>query len=150
MSTQTIRGDVWEACLPEAWTEASCNIAGTSYFEAPDHACGVYLASWQVQGNRLLDAMRVTRRVELKHLPGDQAHWVVVGKSESAGGAETEVVTEYFDRSDSYRIISRLLGHHDYYVRLVYHDYDCNDLATSNERSEPVVRSLRLRKPVGD
>jgi hypothetical protein len=115
------------------------------YFEAPDHSAGAYFSTWQMAGQLLLDAMRDTLRIELRNLPAtDHGSWEVLSRSESNSGPELEMLTEYFNLSAKYRIVSRLLGRGDRYVRLSLHDYHCIDPVVSAAHSSPIVASLVL------
>jgi hypothetical protein len=146
MSIQTISTDFWEVQFPETWVYKDQGIEKTTYFEAPDGTQGVYLSTWRTDDEPLLAAMRSARVIEQRHLPtaGD-GEWEVLQSTEQEGELCTEVRSEYLNRAAGYRIVSRLLGRADCYVRLTYHDYGCADLTISNTRSEPWIQSLCLR-----
>lgn len=90
--------------------------------------------------------MLKARAIERQNLPtaGD-GEWELLHATERDGDSHIEVRTEYFNRGAAYRIVSRILGRGDYFVRLSYQDYDCQDVRFSTERSEPWISSLCLR-----
>ena len=146
MSTQVISTDLWEASLPEPWVRVDRDPQEVVYFESPDGTAGVYLSTWCVTGQSLLSALEGTQAIEWRNLPSpEHGQWEVLRRSESDHGVQIEAVTEYFNRADNYRIVSRLLGRDDHYVRLAYHDYSCTDARVSAEQSDPIVASLILR-----
>ena len=146
MSFQTISTDLWELRVPEDWIYKDRGIEGTTYFEAPDGHEGIYRSTWRDTTQPLLKAMLDARTAEQRNLPtaGD-GEWELLQTTETEGEANTEVRSEYFNRDAAYRIVSRLLGRADHYVRLSYHDYACTDLRVSTERSEIWIGPLRLR-----
>ncbi len=145
MDTMKISTDLWEAHVPEGWVHVEHESEGTVYFEAPDGAAGVYVTTWGVNGEPLRDVMDAAREIEQSNLPESKGAWAVVGHTHDENGEQIEMLTEYLNRTDGYRIVSRLLGRNDFYVRFTFHDYGCDDVAVSAERSDPVVRSLMLR-----
>jgi hypothetical protein len=145
MSPQTIRTEFWEAQLPAGWVQSEREPKEVVYFESPDGTAGVYLSTWRIAGQPLIAAMRDTQAIEERNLPPtERGRWEVL-KSDQLGGSDIEAATEYLNRTDRYRIVSRMLGRGDFYVRLTYHDYDCVDPSESAQRSEPVLASLTLR-----
>jgi hypothetical protein len=142
VSFQRVSTDLWEVRLPEDWIQKPFDSEQTLYFEAADEAAGVYLSTWGIPGRPLREALEQLRAIELQNLP--DGSWDVLTRSENESGSEMEFVTEYFDRSSNYRIVSRALGRDGFYVRLTYHDYDCENLGDSTDRSQPLLDSLKL------
>jgi len=146
MSPQTISTEFWEAQLPDGWFQVQRDPNEVVYFESSDRTAGVYLSTWRVSGQSLLAAMRDARVIEKRNLPPtEHGRWEVLRSEELDNGADVEAAAEYLNRTDRYRIASRLLGRNDYFVRLTYHDYDCVNPTDSAERSGFVLTSLRLR-----
>ncbi|HYV18756.1 MAG TPA: hypothetical protein VFC25_06985 [Verrucomicrobiae bacterium] len=146
MSTQVVSTDFWEAQLPEDWVHKEAEPSQEVYFEAPDHTAGVYISTWRIADESLQKALQTTRAVELKHLPAPRSgFWQVVSSTPIEDTPEIDARAEYFNRADQYRIVSRLLGRGDKYIRVTFHDYGCSDRARSARRSEPIVDSFMLR-----
>lgn len=145
MTVQTISSDQWEVGLPESWIDREAGANGSLYFEAPNQTEGVYLSTWQTRDQPLRSAMLDTREIERRNLPDVDGEWELLKSLEEEDHSHVEVFTEYFNPTAQYRIVSRLLGRADYYVRFTYHDYDCGDVRASTERSDPWIQSLALR-----
>lgn len=146
MRVQTIRTDHWVARLPEDWSRVDREPPEVVYFEAPDHSAGVYFSNWRVAGQSLRAAMQDAGAIERQSLPPSATgEWEVLRQLEADTDSQLETTTEYLNRVDQYRIVSRLLGRDDEYVRMTYHDYACTDLGRSVERSGPIIESLALR-----
>ncbi|HET9232651.1 MAG TPA: hypothetical protein VFP10_00760 [Candidatus Eisenbacteria bacterium] len=138
--------ELWEAQLPEGWIQVHRDPEEEVYFESPDGAKGVYVSAWRTRNQSLVEAMRDTRAVEKRNLPpSGRGSWEVLTSKELDSGPDIDAETEYINRADRYRIVSRLLGRDDFYVRMTYHDYDCADPAESEESSRSVLQSLTLR-----
>ena len=146
MSAQVVSSKFWEVRLPDEWALKDQEIEHTTYVEAPDGSQGVYVSTWRDSRRPLLTAMQEARAVERRNLPhAGNGSWEVLQSTENDGPSCIELLSEYLNLAATYRIVSRMLGRDDCYVRLTYHDYDCKDLAFSIERAEPWVRSLSLR-----
>jgi hypothetical protein len=147
MSIQRLSTEYWEACLPETWAHVEREPDGTVYFESPDHATGVYLSTWRANGQSLADALRDTRAIELRNLPpSDAGRWEIIGSAEPGNGPVFDTTVEYLNRLERHRIVSRLLGRGDQYVRLCYHDYKCEDANVSARQSAAIISSLVLKE----
>lgn len=145
MSEQTVSTDLWEARLPEAWVHVPQESEDSTYFESPDGSAGVYFSTWGTRGKSLADVLRDTWAIELRNLPdADSGKWEIVERSETSDGTWIEACAEYLNRADGHRIVSRLLGRDEFYVRLSYHDYDCIDRVKSAELSATILASLTL------
>jgi hypothetical protein len=147
MSFQTISSDKWQAALPDGWLRGDSGTEGVTYFESPDRCAGAYFSAWRTRDQSLFDAMQDTRAIEYRQLPpSSDGSWEIVGSTECVNEGLTEFLTEYLNRVDRYRIVSRLLGRGDWYVRFTFHDYNCADLAVSKGLSDPWLASLALRE----
>src|SRR4030095_9783006 len=137
MSLQKLSSEHWEVWFPEDWIYKDQGIEHTTYFEAPDHAEGIYVSAWRDPNKPLLAAMRDVIVIERRSLQRYQeGEWELTGASEEEGEAQIDSRTEYFHALAGYRIASRVLGRADYFVRLTYHDYDCADPRVSADKSE--------------
>jgi hypothetical protein len=146
MSSQVISTDFWAAELPHDWVRGDADPPQV-YFESPDHTAGIYISTWQIAGESLQKALERTRAIELKHLPKPTSgFWQVLLSMPIAAAAEIDTRADYLNRADQYRIVSRLLGRGEKYVRITFHDYGCGDLVQSNQRYEPIVSSFALRQ----
>jgi hypothetical protein len=147
MSGQIVSTDFWEARLPEDWLRAEVEPGESVYFYAPDSTAGIYISTWRITDQSLQSALQHARAIELKHLPAPTAgFWQVISSTNIEAAPEIDARAEYFNRADHYRIVSRMLGRADQYVRITFHDYGCADRAKSALRSEPILESFVLRQ----
>ena len=145
MCALVVSSSFWKASLPDGWLRLEREPKEVVYFESPDHTAGIYFSTWRINGQSLSSALEDTRRIERRNLPkSDHGHWEALRDSQVVKGSEVESIVEYFNRVDKYRILSRLLGRDDQYIRVTYHDYGCVDLKVSAERSDPIVGSVVL------
>jgi len=143
--TQTVGTDQWEVVLPGDWMRPEPRSDEQVYFESPNRSEGVYFIAVQTKNQPLRAAFQDMRVIEFRNLPpSEEGTWEVLSSTEEVRGAEVDAVTEYYNRTDNYRIVSRLLGREDFYVRLTYHDYYCTDPAVSARQSFHLLNSLTL------
>lgn len=152
MSTySTLSTETWSLRLPDDWQEKESSRDGQLYFESPDGARGLYIATWsfapEKHGNSNSVAVEHVHAIEKRSFDEMEGYtWRVMSDEKFSDGGVEIAIMDYYAQENSYRIACKIIASLPWIVRSTLHDYDCQDWAASREEYREVLFSIEMHK----
>lgn len=145
MNTTTMTTPTWRIDLPAGWADQQDQDSGM-HFASSDGRCALYIATWTMAPGSARPARELAQDFlahDLAELAAMQDHaWNTLANSVDCAHGQCVAVLDSYDGEQQYRIISKILAREGQVVRATFHDYDCCELADSEQLFAPVVASL--------
>ena len=145
MDTQTITTPTWRITLPADWSDQKDQDSGM-HFASADGSCALYIATWTMAPGSARPAADLTEdfvAYDLGQLAAMEGHdWRTLEKTVECGDGRCIAIIDSHDQAQQYRIVSKILARDGQVVRATFHDYECIELAESQELFAPLVASL--------
>jgi hypothetical protein len=144
----TFSTDAWQIALPADWSPKPASAAGEVEFESGDGAKGIFIGTWRIDE----DAARTPRAVAESFRASNIAslaamasyEWKMLVDEIVDLGPLSVVLSDAWDRAQSYRIIGVVIARPPLVVRASFHDYLCENVDASRAYFAAIVESLQL------
>ena len=143
-----IESQSWTVLIPDDWSDNKSDDNEQLYFESADCSKGFYISTYINSENKLFDLKDIESNLNIdkKHTGEIEGYrFKILDEKLFQDQSSIIGILDSYDQMKRYRIYIKYIAKENRFVRISYHDYDCDLNENSDITNNFIIDSLELK-----